>query len=66
MPGDNRNKKYNKYIARLQENNLHGQAPGLCPLKMDKPGYFSDKPEKNPFYKISSYQGFTIKQIVIV
>jgi len=48
--------------ARLQENIFHGQALGLWPLKMDKPWFFSDKPEKNPFYKISSYQGFPIKQ----
>ena len=32
------------------------------PLKMDKPWFFPDKPEQNPFDKISSYQDFTSKQ----
>jgi len=40
----------------LQENIFHGQAPGLWPLKMDKPW----------FYKISSYQDFTNKQTLIL
>ena len=44
---------------------FHGQAPGLWRLKMETPQFFSDKPEKNPFYKISSYQGFTSKQTLI-
>ena len=33
---------------------------------MDKPWFFSDKPETNPFYKISSYQGFTSKPTLIL
>ena len=34
-------------------------------VKMDKPWFFSDKPPKNSFYKISSYQGFPSKQTPI-
>jgi len=50
----------------LQENIFHGQAPGLWPLKMDKPWlFFRQDPNKIPFYKIS-YQGFTSKQIWLV
>ena len=38
-------------IAGLQENIFHGRSPGMWPLKMDKPWFFSDKPEKNCFTK---------------
>jgi len=50
----------------LTANIFHGQVPDLWLLKMDKPGFFSDKPETNLFYKISSYQGFTSKQTLIL
>jgi len=34
--------KLNSLFAGLQEYIFHGQAPGLWPLKMDKPWFFSD------------------------
>ena len=37
----------------LQENIVHGQAPGMWPLKMDKPWFYLDKPEQTHFTKSS-------------
>jgi len=34
--------------------------------KLTSPDFFSDWPEKKPFYKIYSYQGFTSKQTLIL
>ena len=39
-------------------------AYGLWKLK--SPDFFSDSPEKNPFYKFSSYKDFTSKQTLIL
>ena len=48
----------------LQENIFHR----LVALKMEKTWYFSDifLARKKTFYKISSYQGFTSKQTLIL
>ena len=40
-----------RWWAGLQENIVHGQAPGLWPLKMYKPLFCSDKLEKIHFKK---------------